>query len=140
MTTVRTYKTTTERELFECLRERTELSVQGVDAMRALRTALQRAVADLGIRAEFSPDTAPQVIDWFGLTTAGAATGALGAGALGLLIGALCDRPMAGLVMGVTAGGIAGGIAGANAVRQGWRICAEWLPTGEVHAFLEPIG
>jgi hypothetical protein len=135
---VETLETTSTEEVLQLLLGRTAFAVQGAQALLALRDALQRGVAEAGIHVEFEPDTVPTTIDWFGLTAAGAAAGALGAGALGLLIGALFGRPMVGLAVGAAAGGIAGGAAGAKAVRRGWRICVTWLPTGGTHALLQP--
>ena len=133
-----TLETTSTEEVLQLLLGRTAFAVQGAQALLALRDALRRGVAEAGIHVEFEPDTAPTTIDWFGLTAAGAAAGALGAGALGLLIGALFGRPMVGLVVGAAAGGVAGGAAGAKAVHRGWRICVTRLPTGDTYALLQP--
>jgi hypothetical protein len=114
--------------------------VTGHEALVTLRAALHVAAEELGVRVQFAPGTPPDVVDWFGLPALSAASGALGGGAVGLLVGALFEHPVAGVVVGAVVGGVAGGVAGANAVKQGWRLRFTWLPSGEPQAFLEPVG
>jgi hypothetical protein len=114
--------------------------VTGYNALVTLRATLHRAVNDLGVRVEFAPETTADVVDWFGLPALSMARGALDGAAIGLLFGAIVNLPVAGLLGGAALGGLAGGAVGVNAVRSGWRVRFGWLPSGEPHAVLEPIG
>lgn len=130
----------TQAQVLDQIRRRSHLAVTGHQALVTLRAALHAAANELGVRIQFAPGTPPDVVDWFGLPALSAASGALGGGAIGLLVGAIFEHPVTGVVVGAVVGGVAGGVAGANAVKQGWRLRFAWLPSGEPHAFLEPVG
>jgi hypothetical protein len=132
-------ETDLSQAMIQRIQDRLAVAATGASQLLALRSALHHAVATLGIRVEFTPESDADLVDYIGLGAFGALTSGIGGAALGLSIGALVEEPLAGLVFGGLLGALLGAQAGVVAVKRGWRLRILRLPTGAPSALLEPI-
>lgn len=110
------------RELCETLVARGQVIAQGVQALRLLRCAIERANQNAGIVVEWDPSSPLDLSEWFGLTSLSAVRWAIAGGALGLMLLGLTNRAGLGTAIGAGLGALIGAIHGHQAVRSGWRL------------------
>ena len=110
------------QEMCKILVERGRLIFQGVQALRLLRGALDRAEQRAGIVVEWDPSSSVDLMEWFGVTSLSAMRWAIAGGAAGLLLCGMTNRASWGTVVGAGLGAVLGAIQGHQAVRSGWRL------------------
>lgn len=110
------------QELCETLVERGLLIAQGVQALRLLRCAIERANQNAGVVVEWDPTSTVDVSEWFGVTSLSAMRWAIAGGALGLLLCGFTSRAGWGTAFGAGLGALVGAVQGHQAVRSGWRL------------------
>jgi len=110
------------QEMCEILVARGRLIVQGVQALRLLRCALERANQKAGVFVEWDPSSSIDLSEWFGVTSLSAMRWAIAGGAVGLLLCGMTNRASWGTAVGAGLGAVLGAIQGHQAVRSGWRL------------------
>lgn len=117
------YETEAEvRELCQTLVERGQIIVKGIEVLRLLRRAIERAHQKAGVVVEWDPSSSVDLREWFGITSLSSMRYAIAGGALGLLLCGFTSRAGWGTALGAGLGALVGAIQGHQAVRSGWRL------------------
>lgn len=110
------------QEFCATLVERGRVVVQGLEALRLLRLAVERAHHEAGVVVEWDPSSSIDLSGWFGLVSLCTVRWAIAGGALGLLLFGLTDKSELGAIAGLGVGAAIGALQGHRAVRSGWRL------------------
>jgi hypothetical protein len=110
------------RDLCQTLVERGQIMVKGVEVLRLLRRAIERAHQRAGVVVEWDPSSAVDLREWFGVTSLSSVRYAIAGSAMGLLLFGLTNRAGWGTAVGAGIGALVGAVHGHQAVRSGWRL------------------
>lgn len=119
-------RATTIEDLISEISEVGTLMIRGAQAFKLLREAIVTFQQTAGVTVTFTPESEPRLRDYLVVGSLSAAEGAVLGCVLGLLAGALFDRPVDGLMLGLGAGAIVGAAHGIGRVNEGWRITVRW--------------
>lgn len=112
-----------DRQEFQAvIRERGEIVVQGIEALRLLRREVDRTMYGAGLYVEWDPASSVELQQWLGLTTWSAMRWGIAGTAVGLMLGGLSARAGTWCAIGAAVGVMLGGIRGHRAVQSGWRL------------------
>ncbi len=103
---------------------RGSLIIEGVEALRLLRRAIEEAVARSGVSVEWDPHSSVDMRQWLGLVSWSAVRWGIAGTALGLLLGGFSERCDTWCALGGGIGLVLGGLQGHRAVQSGLRLRA----------------
>lgn len=111
----------------------TEVISQGTSALETLKNAIAIMSEYAGVRLVFEPGTDPELGDYLAITIPKVVEGVAVGSLLGLVLGALANKPKQGAALGAGIGAVVAAAQGLEAVNQGWRVRALYSPDGALY-------